>query len=64
MQGQVTVTGENEFEIESKIEVLEKIGKILNVEEIQRLGKIAQSENARPYLNEDFTKLKYLLQIK
>lgn len=48
---QVNVQGSNDYEIEQKTKVLQGIADKLSLDEIQKLGKIANSSKARAYLS-------------
>lgn len=59
----VNVKGKSSREAKQKAEVLQFIADELSNKEIDRLGKIARSENARQYLNGKYGILKMSLSL-
>ena len=57
------VSGNNPREQKQRLEILDKINKKLTIKELERLGRIADSNKARQYLNAKFIALKTFLKL-
>lgn len=57
------ITGENKREEKHRADILQSINNQLNLKELERLGKIAESKKARQYLNGKFFTLKTFLKL-
>jgi hypothetical protein len=57
------ITGQNKREEKHRSDILQNINNQLNLKELERLGKIAESKKARQYLNAKFITLKTFLKL-
>lgn len=59
----IEISANNAFELSQKKKVLEKISN-LSMQEIERIGKISQSEKAKDYINNKWLIVKGFFKIK